>query len=495
MQHSQTSLDGKDGRKQLAWFVGMATIAFVVGLIMIPPILGVADSGDFSRVLGGAGLTHLDPQESYASRYFGYTHQYFGYGGYSFGGYFSTHVILVAIAGWIGRLWNGQLFDIRILGVCYTLLFAGAITLLIRYSPRFDRGWMQLAYSLLFAMLLLFVFADVGYTAYFQSFFGEPFAFIAILLAVASALAIASSEEPSRALFLLFIVAVLALATSKIQNAPIGFAFALLTWRMMALYADRRWRRFVTIGIVIIVIGSSLMMIIAPDRLKHVNLYQSIFYGVLKGSDNVEADMKELGIPLKYKVLAGTNYFQKDTVIPQNDPLLHREVLEQLSHKDIAFYYVSHPARGLQKLKAAAGQAFHIRPGYLGNYDRSAGKPSGAMTSQFNLWSEWKARHMPHTLFVISGFYLLYYLLLMHIWVRSESRKIRFGLETLMIVGISGAFAFAVPLIGDGEADLAKHLFMFNVCFDMMLVSVVMGIAYAIGKRIISRSGRVSKGV
>jgi len=465
----------RDVRIVAAWIAGIAAGALAIGLIMIPPVIGVADNGDFGRVLSVSGLSVLHPEQTYEQLYFNYAHQQFGYGGFRMGGYVSTHVILVAVAGLIGRILNGEIFDIRVLGACYTVLYAGAIALLVRYAPKAEHRAGTLISAMIVAAALLFVFGDIGYAAYFQSFFGEPYALIAMLLLTASALGLASSPEPSGKLFALFVIAALAVATSKIQNAPLGFAFALLAWRMLGLRSDGRWKRQVGTGLAVLIVGSALMIVVAPDRLKHTNLYQSIFFGVLKDSPHVAADMRELGIPEKYAALAGTNYFQKDTAIPQNDPTLHREVLEKLSHKDIALYYARHPDRFMQKLDKAADNAVFIRPYYLGNYDQSAGKPPRTISYTFSGWSDFKLNYMPRS----SGWYIClfvaYDIVLLLLWLRTRSRRLRLAAETFAVVNLAGIFACVVPLIGDGEADLGKHLFMFNVCFDMMVLSVIMG--------------------
>ncbi|MNC62237.1 hypothetical protein D3C75_1122420 [compost metagenome] len=39
-----------------------------------------------------------------------------------------------------------------------------------------------------------------------------------------------------------------------------------------------------------------------------------------------------------------------------------------------------------------------------------------------------------------------------------------------MLLGLIGLFSFLVPILGDGRADIGKHLFLFNVSFDMMAV-------------------------
>jgi hypothetical protein len=473
----------KDIRVLFAWIAAIAAGGLAVYLLMIPPVPGIADNGDFARLMRITGFKYMDPHEPYAERYFAYAHQQYRYGGYWGAGYVSTQVLLLAVTGWIARIFNGRLFDIRWLGAVYTLLFMSAVYLFVRYSPRLSNRIVGTsAVAVATALSLFFIFGDIGYLVYFQSFFGEPYALLGMLLAVGSAIAMAAKDQPSGKLLALFIVSALAVATSKIQYGPLGFAFALLAWRMLALRPDRRWQRQVATGIGILLFSSVLMIVAAPSGLKHINLYQSIFFGVLKDSPHMESDMKELGIPEKYGGLAGTNYFQKNTIIPQSDPTLHREVLSRLSHKDVALYYFRHPSRFIQKLHRAAANAVFIRPYYLGNYDQTAGKPRGAIKRTFSGWSEWKVHRMPHTLGWFLGFYLLYFAVLATCWRRTLSVKTRIALEALATVAVAGAFAAVVPIIGDGEADLGKHLFMFSVCFDMMVVSAVVGVVYGVAR-------------
>lgn len=477
----------RDVRNIAAWTAGIAAIALVVGLIMVPPFVGMADSGDFGRVLSTSGLKVLHPESSYEELYFNYAQREFGYDGYALGGYVSTHVVLVAAAGWIGRAIDGHMFDVRILGALYTAMFACAVALLVKHAPSPNGPKPALIATALLAAALLFVFGDIGYVAYFHSFFGEPYALVSMLFALATALALAFTPRPGAFMIALFVAAAAAVATSKIQNAPLGFAFALLAWRMAGLRADRKWKRQAWAGAAVLLVVSALMVVAAPDRLKHANLYQSIFYGVLKDSPNVSRDMKELGIPGKYSVLAGSNYFQKNTPIPQNDPVLRREVLDKLGHKDIALYYLRHPSRFAQKIERAAANAAYIRPAYLGNYEAAAGKPPGALSHAFSGWSGFKAAHMPRNAVFYMAFFAAYGIGLAVLWLRANTRRLRLAAETLAVIALAGVFSFVIPLIGDGEADLGKHLFMFNVCFDMMIISVFAGTVYAVirlGERI-----------
>lgn len=487
----------KDVRITLAWIALGIAAAVMIYLLFIPPVIGVADNGDFNRVMGAAGIAYAEPMESYTARYFGFAHQFYHYGGFTSGGYVSTHVLLVALAGGLGRLIDPHTFDVRVLGFCYMALMLSAIWLIVRYAPAVrSKRTDAIAVSTL-AVILIFVFCDVGYTAYYQSFFGEPYALVATMMALGACLAIASrtgagssewddtgplNERPPTAWLLgLFVAAGVALATSKIQNAPIGFLFAFLAWRMAGLRPDKGWRKRTRIGAGTLALTAVLMMAAAPGELRHINLYQSIFFGVLKDTPDVQRDMRELGIPDKYAGLAGTNFFQKDTIVPQSDPTLKREVLDRLSHRDIAFYYVRHPDRFVSKLKKAAESGTAIRPYYLGNYSESAGRERSQLSYAFSMWSEWKHKHMPNSLPWFAGCYAVYYALLAAWWHGSRGRPgTRLVAEMLAVVGATGILAVVVSLMGDGEADLRKHLFMFNVCFDIMAASTLAASLYGL---------------
>ena len=473
-------LGDADIRRYVAWAAVLAVLLLAGWLLFAPPFVGVADNGDFSRLMRIAGFRYLDDQETYEERYFHYAHQFYGYKSNWGSFYVSSQVLPLAVIGWLARLFQSEVFDIRWLGAFYVLLMAAAVHLAVRHAPEVPgRRRLTALTAAAVGLMILFVFGDIGYLAYFHSFYGEPYAFCGMLLAVAAALAASVKDRPPAGLALAFFAAAFAVVTSKVQYAPLGLIFAALGWRLFAHRADRRRRRQALAGMAAILAGTMIMLAV-PNGLKTINLYQSVFYGILKDSPDLARDMRELGIPERYAVLAGTNYFQKDTAIPQDDPKLRREVLSRLSHADIVIYYLRHPDRLIEKLEKAAGNGTQIRPYYLGNFDRSAGKPPRALAAEFSAWSSWKARHLPANLIFFAVCFACYFAVLAVWWLLSSSRRTRLGLEVMAVVALAGAFSLVIPVLGDGEADLAKHLFMFNVCFDMMVVSAVAALIYGL---------------
>ncbi|WP_340033625.1 hypothetical protein [Paenibacillus sp. FSL H3-0302] len=447
------------------YLVGLAGCGIIIYLLFVGPFIGVADNGDFLRMMNTIGLNYYDTGASYADQFFNFSHSSFAYENLFRGFYPSSQILIVLVPRLIGGLIHGSFFDVRLLGAVYGLLLLAATWLLVKYNARGSY-----VTGLLLGAAILFVFYDIGYVAYFNSLFGEPVSMVFMLLTFAVGLRLTSQEKPTTKGLTLFFIAILFLVTSKIQNAPIGIAFALIFLRFMMLDGEGKWRKLALRFSIAIFLVSIVLYVAAPKDLKHINLYQTVFFGILNESPDVKGDLQDLGLPERLEVLAGTNYFQTDTVIKQDDPSLVPDFYDRVSHKDVLFFYLKHPDRLIDNMKYAASNSMAIRPYYLGNYEKSENKPAGALSYTYSAWSQFKNKHIPHTLGFLSIFYLVYFAGALFQYFRSRDIRGKVAGELLMLLGLIGIFSFLVPILGDGRADIGKHLFLFNVCFDMMVV-------------------------
>lgn len=462
---------------RLEWLIVIAAVVILVPLLFLSPI-GIANNGDFYRIMLAGGIDFADPGESYQDKYFGYFHAVYHYGPFSVGSYISSQIVVVFAAGMIGRLMNADQFDIRILSFLYSVLYITALYVLVKYNKE-----RSILFNTVLIASLSLVFLDIGYVAYFNSFFGESVTLIFMLLTFGLALALTRLDKPSIWLLTTFFVSAVCLIGTKLQNAPIGILLLLLGLRFWKLRADQAWRRAIVVWSTILLLTTVTMYAAAPSELKHINLYQTVFFGILKDSPDPAADLKKLGLPEEFKVNAGTNFFQADTAFKQNDPRI-LEALSSISHKDVLMYYAKHPSRFVQKLKRAAENGMSIRPLYLGSYEKSEGKPYGEVSYTYSAWSTFKLKHMPNNLVFVAAFAAIYLVILGVEYVRRRrSVRQRLYLETLLVLALVGMFGFAVPLLGDGEADIGKHLFLFNVCFDMMVTVSLLYMVWKITNR------------
>ncbi|MDR0270573.1 hypothetical protein [Paenibacillus sp.] len=455
------------------WLAVLAGICIIGYILFAKPFIGVADNGDFLRVMGTAGLNYGVPTDSYSDRFFGYAHQYFAYDRFFQLQYISTQIIVVAVARLIGYIIHPSSFDIRVLGAIYSLLLLATTYVIVRHNK-----YKSILVGAVLAICLLFMFYDVGYIAYFNSLYGEPVALVFMLLSTGFGLCLLNQKNPSKQVLWLYFISVLFLTGSKIQNAPVGILFALVGLRFMTLRNNLSWRRL-TIGLsASICIISVVMYIAAPKELKNINIYQTVFYGVLNDSPDVKGDLKELGLPEHLSVLAGTNYFQTNTAIKQDAPEMKPDFYDRVSHKNILLFYFKHPTRLIDKMEFAANNSMSVRPYYLGSYVKQENMPSGTLAYSYSGWSQFKNTHMPRSLLSIALFYAVYYAVAIWEYIRRRDRISRIRTELMMLIGLVGIIGFMVPILGDGQADLGKHLFLFNVCFDMMLVISVVWLVY-----------------
>lgn len=451
----------------------LAAAVILTVLLMVKPIIGMADNGDFLRIMGTVGLDYADPGMDYKDKYFGYFINGFGFKALGLGGYVSTSlipVIMARFASWVLTL--GSRFDMRVLGAIYGGLFLSGAWMTVKYNKRGP----ALANGLLAALFVL-VFADVGYTAYYNSLFSEPVSLVFLLLALGFAAKLTWQEQPSFGALTGFFVSALFLIGAKVQNAPVGLLLTLLTLRFGSLRNEYVWKKRILWYSAVLFLASVAIYFSVPKEIKIINQYQTVFYGVLKDSPTPEKDLRELGLPDKFAVNAGTNYFEK-APIDQKDRQFAEEYHPRFSHVKVALFYLKHPLRFYHKLERAAENGMTIRPYYLGNYEKSAGKAYGAVSDTFGYWSEFKHHVLPNKLWFIGLVYVLYYVILLLEYMGAGPVWQRIYLEIFMLFGLMGLIQFIVPIIGDGEADLAKHLFGFNVCFDLMLLSSVMWAVY-----------------
>jgi hypothetical protein len=468
----------------------METLAVIVVslififVLVVKPIVGVADNGDFLRIMGSTGLNYVDTAEVYKDKYFGYIHGQYHLQGLGIGGYISSEIIIVLVATTLSRIFlHDGIFDIRFLSLLYAIVFLVAMYWLLKMNRQAEK-WK----NVVFASLFILVFADVGYTAYYNSLFGEPVAFTFLLLTIALTHLLLNSIKPSKKLLFFFFLAAFFLVGSKVQNAPLGIILALFTLRFWHLRTDKPWRRLVVLVSVLLVGVSVVIYFTAPKEIKQINQYQTVFYGILKDSPNPKQDLIDLGLNPDFAVNAGSNYFTKDVAIKQQDPVLKQQFYPNIDHKKIAIFYLKHPSRFINKLEVAAQSSMTNRPYYLGNYEKAEKLGYRAVSNAFGWWSELKRSIMPKSLLFLILFAVMYFFILIRKYLQVSEMKQRIYLETFMVIGLMGAISFIVPIIGDGETDLSKHLFMFDVCFDMMFVTSVLWLAFVIYDRIKKRA-------
>jgi len=216
-----------------------AIAAVLIYQLMIPPIVGLADQGDYARLIGPL---HLGPTvKKFEERYYGFlnrTYQHdttFRIRGWE--GFTTQYIFVLAAMGVNKAISRSGQFDIRVLGALHILAFLMAAFFILRAARRLVPGRAYLLVPVAFVL----VFCDVGYVSYFNSFFYEPASYLFLLGLLAVWLDLIAFERQGTLPLALFGTLALLFTGAKPQNVVAGLVLAVFL--ATKTYAQKGGRR------------------------------------------------------------------------------------------------------------------------------------------------------------------------------------------------------------------------------------------------------------
>ncbi|MFC4779210.1 hypothetical protein ACFO9Q_20655 [Paenibacillus sp. GCM10023252] len=452
----------------------MGVFLITVVALFMPPYIGMADNGDYFRVLYSNGLSQITPD--YGSQYLGYFIKQFGilhYYNEFEDGFFSSQSLFIQLALALNKVfYSSQLFDVRFQAAILLVLHTAAVYLFVEsLTWRVPRK-----YGYPIAALAVFIFADTAYTAYFSSFYSEGIVLIMLLFLLSAGLLIYRQRYPDWALIALFAISSLILTTSKQQNAPVGLIVAAAGVGLLFLRKAKSFRAAVATCLAAVMLAGIGTYVLIPQEFVNINKYHAMTRGVLLSAEDPEETLGQFGIDKQYAILKDTIYYAPYTTVDVNSPLLESEFYSRYGFGSILLYYAAHPGQLNDMLALAAKNAFTIRPEAMGNYEKATGRSFGEQTRFFTGYSLLKQALAPKTFgFIVIWMILIVGLYLPSFWSAFKARDARGALRLplllmLILIGLSGIL---VSIIGAGDADLAKHEFLFTAAFDLVTFVVI----------------------
>ncbi|AIQ32939.1 membrane protein [Paenibacillus sp. FSL P4-0081] len=468
-----------------AFAAAFGVLLVTVIALFTAPYVGMADNGDFFRIIYSNGLYFNLPD--YDSQYFGYFIKQFGiyqYYNENSSMLVSSQSLFIKLALFVNKLvFSKEVFDIRFQAAIYTLLYVAAVYLLIEavtFKMSRKRG-------MIVAALAVFIFGDTGYTAYFNSFFGESLVMVTMILVFASWLLLYRKRYNDYAMLAVLLVSTLILTTSKQQNAPVGMVISLLSISLVWIRRDKLFRWVTLLSAALMMFAGIATYLNISKEFVNINQYHAMTRGVLMESENPETALQSFGINEQYAILKENTYYDQYGTVDVKSDLLEKDFYSQYGFVSILKYYVTHPDQLGSILDTAAESAYTIKPAAMGNYEKSAGKEFRAQSHFFNVYSTLKEKLAPRTF----AFILLWMAVITGVYMPSFVSAVRardyrgmqrlFVILATMLVGLSG---IVVSIIGAGDADIAKHEFLFTLAFDLITFQVISSV---IGRGISSR--------
>lgn len=474
--------------KKNVWYLILFMILVVTGYLLInyPTTVGLADNCDFGRVIQPVGLASDENDKYfYAQQDFAYDREFNSFSEYikfiinpgihNISGYKSTHSVIVNIA----QVINGVVkyyrynkiydFDIRAMSILYLMLISFGIVLLIK-----GFHFKNILFKILLSAVIIFIYFDKGYLVYFNSFFGEPLILVSLLIYIGSMLCIINKKEDKYVLYIVNFIAGCIFIGAKVANIPLGILMIIFSGLLFYYKRDNKIRALIVMGSLCMLVTSVYYYVSVPKWMGDVNKYHSLFYGVLKDSDNPEEDLSYLGIDEKYSALQGTHGYMDHNGFDIYSDEFREEVYEKATPMKISLYYLTHPDRLMEKMKLSAVSSTIIRPPYLGNYNRKDYDEGVKFDESFSLWEKLRKTAYESAFFIILVIFILFIITTILVTRRNKARgdKKRNILPIafrVMIILFAGS-QFILPVIGNGEADLIKHMFLFNVLLDLTII-------------------------
>jgi hypothetical protein len=450
----------KPGRFEIA--VLALFLAVGIYLLFIPPLIGIADNGDFARLRYPNGISRI-PAETQDQRFNFFHSQYEIVPVPDVGIYYfhtSSH-LFVGAARWLNVLLvSPRIFDIRVLGALYLACFLLGIYLILIFTRRFSFLWRCLIAAALFTM-----FTDTAYMAYFNSFYSEPTALVALILIVGCSLLLMDRRAGFPALAGYFIAAGL-LVTAKPMYVPFAglfIPFGIYLTRFVSFKFRYGFSSAVSCVLLTLAIGYQA---ITPEWLRMKANYIAIFSILLPDSPDPASDLLALNLKPEWNRYIGTTPYDADGPV-ETDAEFRKEFTDRVRTITIPRFLFLRPAQLYHVASHIAPRLVITLPDYAGYYEESSGKPRRSKPPA--PWSAIRATVFPAPLWLM----ILYFasgVLSLGMSLRRSVSEFRRGI--LVLYGLLVAFAaiiFLVPIVTMASID-TRYSITFVSALDLSLI-------------------------
>ena len=444
----------------LTLFVAAGVLSYQ---LLIPPIIGLANNGDFITVLRPLHLEAADEKDT--DRFFKYivpiwkAHPEPVWDNELV----SSETILLTPAYLLNRFVFSRdgSFDLRWTGVTHSLLFLLSLWLLMPVLELMNlpkRGGL--------IALLLFFFLDVEYVSWFNTFYTDTASLLLLFLLVVLFLRIIFGKGSQLWNQLCFLICCALFVSSKVTHALIGIPLLVFIPWQRRLFGLNRESKLSWCLFAVCVLACGYMFIKTPRHYSYTALYSVVFAKLLPEASNPGTLLQELGLgPEWLQYSGGHAYSPKSGYF---NGAVRAEFMSQTSYVKLGAYYLRHPLVALHVWEDEFGLDGLRRPILFGNFVKNR-YPPNATTDACALASNLKKWLMKDRPYVTLLYWLVPAVLLCAGTWRFRSRVP--GLfEACCLLVLMASIEMAASCFGDVQ-DTERHLFIYNALVDIIFVS------------------------
>ena len=345
---------------------GVAAAVVALLQLFVPTTRGLADNGDFIRL-----LCHVDvePVTGEEAPFFQYLHVENdpADGPPAFAcNYRSTAEAVLWTGSLITAATGGDGLDLRAVGVLHAVAFGAAVGILVAAAAR-GPGRIVLAAG---AIALL---GDGSLVAYFTSAYSEPTAIVG-LVALIGLLAWWWRTGNGGLLAGAATVAAVVVG-AKAQYGPVAFllvpALLLAPLNGRSPRARALWPRVLAAGVV--AVAGILTLAARPSELAVANRWNAVFVELVPEADDPVAALRRLGLPVEALAHAGQNFWAPGAGAADDEVAA---LVDEVGELDIVGYYLAEPAQTADLLVRGVAAVGDPHLDYLGK--TTAAEPPGS---------------------------------------------------------------------------------------------------------------------
>lgn len=421
-----------------------AVIALVLILTVIcTPIFGLGDLSEYTSVFQRVGLYNMSENTAFIA-------QNYGIATPDEGGKSVFEMFLILMIN-INKIFSANVFNIHFISIVYCIVFLLGMYFLQK-NVRLEKDYLNYAFS----AFLTIVFLDLGYVAYFNSFYSEAMIFVLIIAIAATAVSMARKFSCLK--LVVFAVIACLLSALRLSAAVVALAAAAVLFVAALNIKGKEKAIGMVLGAVIAVV-SVVSMFTAQVPAHDVKLYSHIYGDLAMKSDTALAELglteTELGMDASIEDM--------------------EKAVEGVTYGDVAKYYISNPSVFFDKLKTAVNNSYFLQLEFA-EYTEAGAHYGVRENLCLKIWNTLKKRVIPQGIWVMLIFIAAYIVMAIREYIKYKKSEdsIRANTALFALILPVGALAEWVgTVITTGEILISKNMFVFNVYFDLMLVTAI----------------------
>lgn len=401
--------------------------------VIVPPICAVPDAGEYFGTFTRVGLYQTSEYSVSLS---------YGIDNPTAENPTFFERFLMGVIGINKAVYSDTVFDIRFLSVLYMLVFMTAVYFFMKNMHTGVK-----AIDITLGAVMLVFFCDLGYVAYFNSFYAS--ALNLVLMFCMLSLAVAMNKNFKIWKLILFTLVAVAYVFTMYQNFIAGAVAAVL----LAIFSVRKIGAERIVGILCAIVIFAVAVFSGANAnipTKNENVFNSVFYGVLMDSPSADRIALDLGVDAP-ELIGKTSYEVEEKDIA---------LVKDIEYGDIAMCYIKNPSLLLDKMDMAAKNTYFLVQDFL-NYNDLKPVP-------FKIWNLLKRKVLPQSLWII-----LIYAVAFFVMAFKEYKKKGGAYVLALALPVALITELLFSFIANGGVLISMKLFGFGMYLDIMLMLTI----------------------